>query len=141
PADLHTVIGTSGSDMHPSGHGTSMAGLALYGDLDDALQGSGPVVLRHRLESVRLMPGPGEKSNDQLDFGSATVQAVALPEITRDRRRVFALTLSTEPDNPGEPTLWSAAVDALAVGTESGRDGDEFQLVSEPDPEASRLIV
>lgn len=141
PDDLHTVIGVSGSDVCSFGHGTSMAGLALFGDLDAALQGNDPIFLRHRLESVRLMPGPGETATDHLDFGSATVQAVALPEITRSRRRVFALTLSAEPDNPGEPTLWSAAVDALAVGTESGRDGDEFQLVSEPDPDASRLIV
>ena len=141
PADLHTIVGTSGADVNSRGHGTSMAGLALFGDLDAALQSSDPIKLRHRLESVRMEPGPEAADLDPLDYGSATVQAVALPEITRNRRRVFALTLSTAPDNPGEPTLWSAAVDALAVGTESVRDGDQFQLISAPDPDASRLIV
>ena len=140
-SDLHTVIGTSGTDMNPYGHGTSMAGIALFGDLDAALQSVEPIRLRHRLESVRLEPGPDEASLDPLDYGSATVQAVALPEITANRPRVFALTLSAEPDNPGEPTLWSAAIDALAVGTDSDRDGDQFRLISLPDADASRLIV
>ncbi|WP_445162101.1 S8 family peptidase [Mycobacterium sp. Dal123C01] len=141
PDDLHTIIGSSGTDLNPHGHGTSMAGLALFGDLDAALQSSDPLHLRHRLESVRMEPGPGEPNIDPLDYGSATVQAVALPEIASGRRRVFALTLSTTPDNPGEPTLWSAAVDALAVGTDSSRDGDQFQLVSAPEPGAARLII
>lgn len=139
--DLHTIVGSSGTDTNQYGHGTSMAGLALFGDLDAALQSRDPIQLRHRLESVRMEPAPGEAITDPLDYGSATVQAVALPEITSNRRRVFALTLSTAPDNPGEPTLWSAAVDALAVGTESVRNGDQFQLISRPDPEATRLIV
>ncbi|MDL9947082.1 S8 family peptidase [Gordonia sp. ABSL11-1] len=142
PEDLHTIIGASGADSDPQGHGTSMAGLALYGDnLDAALHSREPVQLRHRLESVRMKPGPREAPIDPLDYGSATVQAVALPEITAQRRRVFALTLSTRPDNPGDPTLWSAAVDALAVGTETTRDGNRFRLISEPDPGNARLIV
>lgn len=140
-SDLHTVIGISGTDMNPYGHGTSMAGIALFGDLDAALQSGDPIQLRHRLESVRMEPGPGEANWDPLDYGSATVQAIALPEITAGRRRVFALTLSAAPDNPGEPTLWSAAIDALAVGTDSDRDGDQFRLISAPNPDASRLIV
>jgi hypothetical protein len=140
-ADLHTIIGTSGTDVSPSGHGTSMAGIALFGDLDAALQNGDPVRLRHRLESVRMAPSPEESSLDPLDYGSATVQAVALPEIAARRPRVFALTLSAKPDNPGEPTLWSAAIDALAVGTDSDREGDEFRLISLPDADASRLIV
>lgn len=142
PEDLHTVVGASGADMDPRGHGTSMAGLALFGDrLDAELQSNDPVQLRHRLESVRMKPGPDEAQIDPLDYGSATIQAVALPEITAARRRVFALTLSTKPDNPGDPTLWSAAIDALAVGTETTRDGDHFRLISEPDPDVARLIV
>jgi hypothetical protein len=52
--DLGTVIGASGFDIE--GHGTKMAGIALYGDLDGALLASEPVKLRHRLESVRIIP-------------------------------------------------------------------------------------
>lgn len=140
-ADHHTILGTSGNDVHAHGHGTSMAGLALYGNLEPHLLGRETVQLRHRLESVRMTPGVGEGRIDPLDYGTATVQAVSIPEITNSRRRVFCLTLSTRPDNPGEPTLWSAAVDALAAGTDSVRVGDEFQLVSAPDWDSARLIV
>jgi hypothetical protein len=38
------------------GHGTEMAGLALYGDLVEVLAGAGPVQLTHNLESVKILP-------------------------------------------------------------------------------------
>ncbi|WP_425302651.1 S8 family peptidase [Nocardia wallacei] len=139
--DHHTILGTSGTDVHPSGHGTSMAGLALFGNLEPHLTGNSVIRLQHRLESVRMAPAPHERAIAPIDFGSATVQAVTLPEITNPRRRVFCLTLSTQPDNPGEPTLWSAAVDALAVGSDSTHVGEQFRLLSAPDPDAARLII
>jgi hypothetical protein len=139
PGDMHTIIGTSTNDVE--GHGTSMAGLALYGDLDEILMGSQAIQLQHRLESVRIKPGKGEPLLNPLDFGTATAYAITLPEITAPRPRVFCLPISTPPDSPGEPTLWSATVDALAAGTDVVRDGDQFRLLSTPDPAAARLIV
>lgn len=139
PADLHTVIGTSGFDIQ--GHGTAMAGLALYGSLDDLLTGSGAVQLQHRLESVRIMPNPDEPDTDPQDYGTVTVEAVARTEATTSRRRVFCMPISTDPDLPGQPTLWSATVDALAVGTDIIRNGDQLQLLSSPDLDASRLLI
>ncbi|MGE0706600.1 MAG: S8 family serine peptidase [Planctomycetota bacterium] len=38
------------------GHGTEMAGLALYGDLSSVLPSDGAVRLRHRAESVKILP-------------------------------------------------------------------------------------
>ncbi|MHC2999977.1 S8 family peptidase [Microbacterium sp. HJ5] len=137
--DLHTAIGMSGFDTH--GHGTSMAGLALYGPLDDLLAETGSIQLHHRLESVRILPERDEPDTDPLDFGTVTVEAVALAEIASQRKRVFCMPISTDPDRAGVPTLWSATVDALAVGTEIIRDGNQLQLLSEPDHEASRLLV
>ncbi len=139
PTDLHTLIGTSGFDTQ--GHGTAMAGLALYGPLDDLLTGSGDVQLHHRLESVRVLPNPGEPATDPRDYGTVTVDAVARTEATTQRRRVFCLPISTDPDRPGVPTLWSSTVDALAAGTDIVRDGEQLQLLTAPDPDASRLIV
>ena len=139
PADLHDVIGSSGFDIQ--GHGTNMAGLALFGSLDAMLLGTGPVQLTHRLESVRVLPNPGEVQTLPRDYGTVTVQAVALPEATADRRRVFCMPVSTDPDGPGQPTLWSATIDALAVGTDVVRDGAQLQLLGAPDPSAARLLV
>ncbi|WP_315094097.1 S8 family peptidase [uncultured Cellulomonas sp.] len=139
PADLHDVIGGSGFDVQ--GHGTKMAGLALFGALDATLLATGPLQLTHRLESVRMLPNPGEPQTLPRDYGTVTVQAVALPEATTDRHRVFCMPVSTDPDGPGQPTLWSATIDALAVGTDVVRDEAQLQLLSAPDPLAARLFV
>lgn len=138
-SDLHTVIGSSGFDA--SGHGTAMAGLALYGPLDDLLASGGAVQLHHRLESVRILPAAGEPETDPLDYGTVTVEAVAQAEIAAQRQRVFCMPVSTSADRPGVPTLWSASVDALAAGTDIVRVGTQLQLLSKPDSDASRLVV
>lgn len=138
-ADLHTVVGASGFDVGT--HGTSMAGIALYGPMDDLLTGNGSIQLHHRLESVRVLPGDDEPETDPKDYGTITIQAVVLPEATIQRPRVFCLPISTDPDRPGQPTLWSAVVDALAAGVDVVRDGEQLQLLSAPDLDAARLIV
>lgn len=138
-SDLHDVIGTSGSDLH--GHGTSMAGLALYGALDDLLTSTGNIQLHHRLESVRILPNKGEPTTEPEDYGTVTIQAVALPEATFRRSRAFCMPVSTAADRPGEPTLWSASIDALAAGVDVVREGAQLRLLSAPDPSASRLLV
>lgn len=139
PADLQTVIGTSGFDTQ--GHGTAMAGLALYGPLDDLLTSTGTVRLHHRLESVRVLPNADEPDTDPQDYGTVTVDAVAQIEAMTQRRRVFCMPISTAPDRPGQPTLWSATVDALAAGTDIIRADDQLQLLTSPDPQASRLFI
>lgn len=141
-SDHHSILGGSGTDLHEGGHGTAMAGLALYGNLDPLFCGTDDILLHHRLESVRIFSEDNAKRLDPLDYGTATVQAVALPEIARpDRKRVFCLTLTARPDNPGEPTLWSSAVDALAVGTEIVQTEGEIKLLSAPQDDIKRLIL
>lgn len=143
PQDLHTVIGVSGFDQ--DGHGTKMAGIALLGAaVDRHLLGSDSVVLRHRLESVRILPTKTEKPHEPRAYGDVTAQAVSLPEIAATRRRVFCMPVSTStdtPGNPGQPTLWSATVDALAVGANVVSNGDELRLLAPPDSEAARLLI
>lgn len=140
--DLHTVLGVSGFDQ--DGHGTRMAGVALLGDLDTHLTSAQAVQLRHRLESVRILPVGAEQPHAPLTYGDVTAQAVSLPEITVNRRRTFCMPVSTTSDtprNPGQPTLWSATVDALSVGAGVVRQGDELQLLEAPDPAAARLFI
>lgn len=58
------------------------------------------------------------------------------------RQRVYCMPVSAESDaDPGQPTLWSAAIDALAAGTDIVVDDDTVSLISEPDADVSRLIV
>ncbi|WP_156380619.1 MULTISPECIES: S8 family peptidase [unclassified Rhodococcus (in: high G+C Gram-positive bacteria)] len=141
--DLHTVVGNDGFDR--SGHGTSMAGIALFGStLDAHLLGTTSVVLTHRLESVRILPRRYETVPDPVTYGDITAQAIAAPEVVTQRPRVFCLPvthISDLPDHPGQPTLWSATLDALVAGVDVERDGEHIKLLSAPDSTASRLIV
>ena len=118
-----------------------MAGIALYGEhLDDLLLGTQTIRLKHRLESVQIFPTP--VGAQQRDYASATIHAISIPEAGPSRRRTFCMPVSTKSDtNPGWPTLWSATVDALAVGTDIQVHSDGFSLISKPDSDAKRLII
>ena len=139
-SSMFTVLEGLTSDQ--AGHGTRMAGLALLGPLDDMLVGSQEATLLHRLESVRIIPDSYSSVHEPDVYGIVTAQAVAAPEAANgNRRRVFSMSITSDPDQPGEPSLWSASADALAAGTDVGRTGDAIELLGPPDDSAKRLIV
>jgi hypothetical protein len=138
-ADVHSVV--PGPIGDAQNHGTQMAGLALLGPLDDPLLASSTVHLRHRLESVKLLPDSEGDAHDPLAYGVVTAEAVALPEATVARQRVFCMPITKESERPGEPTLWSASVDALASGVDIDSSNNGIALLGAPDPDAARLIV
>ncbi|MFM2057367.1 MAG: hypothetical protein RLY71_1752 [Pseudomonadota bacterium] len=115
--DRHTVEPSWGPD-DGNGHGTELAGLALFGDLTPALSDDGALSVPCRLESVKILQGPGDK--DGQSYGAITAEAVARVEITaQDRRRVFAMAVSsTDGRDRGRPSSWSAEVDRLACDYE-----------------------
>lgn len=104
-----------GGGPNQAGHGTGMAGLAAYGDLVPVLASTASVRVGHRIESVKILPPRG--ANDPDLYGAVTAQAVSRPEITApERRRLFSLAVTSDNRDRGQPTSWSAAVDALAAG-------------------------
>lgn len=107
---------TGADDGLVTRHGTAVAGLALLGDLADALPEPGPTILRHRLESVKLIEGNGRQSHIATSYGVVTQAAIAMAEIRApSRRRVICLAVTD--DYSGEqPTPWSAALDQSACG-------------------------
>ena len=117
PDDMHTVEPAWGINDSPHwrGHGTAMAGIALYSDyLLDNLATDEPVKLLHRIESVKILPTTGQ--NDPELYGAITEQGVSLPEIQAPhRRRVFcmAVTSGISSGDRGMPSSWSAAMDKL----------------------------
>ena len=127
-AGLRTVIGTSGFDVGT--HGTSVVGIALRGPLDDLPIGNGSIQLHRRLESVCILPGGNEPETDQKNYGTIAIQAMVLPESVVQRPRVFCFPISTKPDRPGQPTLWSASVDALAAGVDVVCDGEQWNALT-----------
>ena len=103
------------------GHGTNMAGLALYGDLASSIASAQPVELTHRLESVKVLPDQGE--NDPKLYGAITRDAVAQAEISApNRHRAICLAVTSDIDtNLGRPSSWSAAIDQLCFGDENSK--------------------
>ena len=113
-----------------NGHGTAMAGLALFGDLTPRLHDQGPVVVQNRLESVKLLPDAGVNPHHLL--GAVTRKAIDTVEITAGRRRTFLMTPTTGEDTPhdGAPTSWSSEVDQLASGVSGEGSSPRLILVS-----------
>ena len=125
---LQVLPHRSGADI--DGHGTEMAGLALYGCLNEHLNSDEPVVLGHRLESVKIFSKQNGNHPDL--YGEITSQGMSKIEIaaTRDQR-VFCLTVTSEDGrDEGLPSSWSAALDGLCAGTESNDAPQRLVCVS-----------
>ena len=96
--DCHTVNKAWGVDDTPAwqGHGTRMAGLPLYGDLVPVLAGNDPIMLKYRLESVRILPPTAASANNPELYGAITGEAIARAEVQAPRRRrTVAMAVST----------------------------------------------
>ncbi len=114
-------------DTH--GHGTQLAGIALYSDLGAALE-RGRAVAPHWIQGSRILVRPlaGTASEENYEkWPVLTLGAVHAAENAdpRPRDRVFTLAVARsmqEPPFDGPvPTLWSHAVDQLAFGEGRGR--------------------
>jgi hypothetical protein len=102
-----------GIDDH-HGHGTGMAGLSLHGDLVEMLASNELIQLKHRIESVKILPQEGENPLEQ--WGEITKHCIALAEIfAPNRNRVICLAVtSTDHRFRGAASSWSGLIDELA---------------------------
>ena len=115
--DMAAVKPEWGLADSPQGHGTGMAGLALFGDLIPHLTGNEVTSLAHRLESVKILPPRGLDPTEERLYGAITKQAVALPETRRPNRpRVFCLAVTNDDRSGIRPTTWSSAIDQEVAG-------------------------
>lgn len=105
------------------GHGTQMAGVALYRDLKKRLINTGREEIVHTLESVKILH-PSENHEPSL-YGAVTAQAIALAEIenpTADRVICMAVTAPSYNTNDGSPSSWSGAIDSVTSGADGSND-------------------
>lgn len=111
------------------GHGTKMAGLALYRDIG-ALVERGTIEAEHWLQSSRLLVQPGQADASDENYQKwpvLTQGAVRAAEEAdfRPRDRVFVLAVTRSMQDPPLegliPTLWSQAIDQLSYGEGHGR--------------------
>lgn len=117
--DLHTVEPDWGLDDR-QGHGTSMAGLALFGNLTGHLSSSLQVFIRHRIESVKILPHNHANNGDAKLHGYLTQEAVSRTIITdASRKRLYGMAVSARDNRDrGRPSAWSATVDSLTADAE-----------------------
>lgn len=128
-ADIHSADSAwSTSDLN--GHGTNMAGIAAYGDMAEAMAGPGGVTVSHVLESCKILPSEGDNPPEL--WGFLTAQGVARAEdAAPQRKRQICMAVTAAPSYPqGEPSSWSAAVDALASGAYEDAQSKRLILVS-----------
>ncbi|MCC7138131.1 MAG: S8 family peptidase [Planctomycetes bacterium] len=140
--DVHSVD-PKWPSADDGGHGTSMAGLGAYGDLGPILESRGPVVLTHGIESVKILPPQGRNPPEL--YGAVTALAAATIEAANpQRRRVFSMAVTAPHEfgpGLGAPTLWSAAVDALAAGRSFDSHTNGLTYLDDGSNAAPRLLV
>ena len=109
-------------DHYPhGGHGTSVASLALHGDLEHPSNDQRYLELTHTVESVKLLPPRGAPKTPPPSYGMVTQSAVGLIEISRPGvARSFCLASCYLDADASRPTSWSGAVDQIAAGTVGG---------------------
>lgn len=104
------------ADHHRDQHGTRMAGVALYGCLTSIFNSTGPIQLRHRLESVKVLPPPPQANSPEV-YGWLTQQAASKAEIQAPlRNRALCLAVTADDRDQGLPSSWSGAVDQMCTG-------------------------
>lgn len=124
--DKHACHPDWGTHDH-EGHGTCMAGIALHGDLSEAMALQPFPSPGHRLESVKVLPPIGD--NPPHLYGDLYSQAMNRVAITAPhRRRNFCSAVTaTDSRDRGRPSSWSAQLDKLASGMEDGTPRLIFQ--------------
>lgn len=101
-------------DHHPHGHGTQMAGLALYGDLLNKLMSDEDVEIKHDVCGIKIVPNVG--SNTEESYPHITYEAVSIATVkSPDTEKIFNLTVTDiDPSRAGSGnTTWSAAIDNI----------------------------
>ena len=93
--------------VYRDGHGTGMAGLALYGDLTEEMWQRGHLVVNHDLASVKIL---SDVDNNPKLYGLLTYEAIYKSEDLGAKISCMAITEDRE-ENDGTPTSWSAAID------------------------------
>lgn len=127
-ANTLTVNNAWGTDDHEprAGHGTLMAGIAGYGQLEQVLVSANAVLLTHKLCSVKILPRPNQAQTPRELWGDITAQGIARAEIQNPNMvLVYCMSVTSHEDtDKGRPSSWSGALDNLAFA-----EGENQRLI------------
>ena len=113
--NIYTVF-NDGDFSDYKGHGTGMAGVALYHDLNQLLVSHEVINIPYRIESSKILRR--EPNTPEL-YGALTAQGVLFNEIENpDKNRSVCMAITTSSDEAahGIPTSWSGAIDEIVAG-------------------------
>ncbi len=115
--DCQSVDPAWGTHDHDK-HGTLMAGVTGYGNLHDILSHNELILLRHCLESVKILPPTG--TTDPELWGYITAQGIYKAEIqSPDKKRITCMAITSDDTRDrGRPSSWSAELDQICSGAE-----------------------
>jgi hypothetical protein len=101
-----------------AGHGTLMAGISAYGNLEKALSTNDLIDLTHGLISVKVLPPRQQGSTPKELWGDVINQSVSRAEIASpEARLVFCMAVTSAEDmERGRPSSWSGAIDNITYG-------------------------
>lgn len=123
-----TVDNAWGTNDHEagSGHGTLMAGIAGYGQLESILVSTTSVPITHRICSVKILPPPTQEATPKELWGDVTAQGIARAEIQNpEMTLIYCMSVTSKQDaEQGRPSSWSGAIDNLAYN-----DGENQRLI------------
>lgn len=152
--DSLTVENAWGTDdqteIAPQGHGTLMAGLVGYGDLQTAFEATDSVLITHKLCSVKILPRRGQSPVEH--WGAYTEEAIYRSEVINPEKILLYCMAVTSPSDVdrGKPSSWSGTIDQVSFG--NGRNqrlfivsggnvvGDRNYWAVYPYPESSRMF-
>lgn len=136
--DIHTVFG-DGDVSDFDGHGTGMAGVALYHDLNQSLLSRNTISIPYRIESSKILRN---QKNDPELYGAITAQGILFNEIENPNKdRSICMAVTTDATD-GHPTSWSGAIDEIVAGVNVFRADNEdkrLMLISAGNVELSEF--
>jgi len=122
---VNSIWGTS-DHATGTGHGTLMAGITAYGNLESVLSSPHNISITHSLCSVKILPPPNQDGTPKELWGDITAQGISRAEIQNPEAiLVYCMAVtSTQDVNLGRPSSWSGEIDNLTYG-----DGENQRLI------------
>jgi hypothetical protein len=103
------------------GHGTLMAGLVGYGNLQKELESQQVSLVTHKLCSVKMLPRRGQSEKEH--WGEITEQAIYRSETQNpDKILLFCMAVTSDADvDKGKPSSWSGTIDRMSFGDKDNK--------------------
>jgi len=101
-----------------SGHGTLMAGIAAYNEIESLLNTNEEIEITHKLSSVKVIPPKNQDPTPVEHWGDIIKQAISRIEIiSPNSLNIFCLSITSITDvDRGHPSSWSGAIDNECFG-------------------------